>query len=54
MQLQSSSNTESLQASIKYKSSFDCVKKIIQEEGVRALYKGLSASYLGINYQENI
>ncbi|PKK80059.1 mitochondrial carrier protein RIM2 [Rhizophagus irregularis] len=48
MQLQSSSNTGSSQVSIKYKNSFDCVKKIIQEEGVRALYKGLSASYLGI------
>ncbi|GBB95989.1 hypothetical protein RclHR1_02660010 [Rhizophagus clarus] len=48
MQLQSSSNTKSLQVPIKYKNSFDCLKKIIREEGPRALYKGLSASYLGV------
>ncbi|CAI2165043.1 7844_t:CDS:2 [Funneliformis geosporum] len=47
MQLQSSTNT-SLQVPMKYKNSYDCVRKVVREEGVRALYKGLSASYLGI------
>jgi solute carrier family 25 protein 33/36 len=31
-----------------YKNSFHCVYKICKEEGVKSLYKGLSASYLGI------
>lgn len=30
-----------------YKSSIDCIRKIIKNEGIAALYKGLSASYLG-------
>lgn len=28
--------------------SWDCMKKIMREEGVRGFYKGLSASYLGV------
>ncbi|SMN19599.1 similar to Saccharomyces cerevisiae YBR192W RIM2 Mitochondrial pyrimidine nucleotide transporter [Maudiozyma saulgeensis] len=30
-----------------YANSWDCLKSIIKHEGVRGLYKGLSASYLG-------
>jgi solute carrier family 25 protein 33/36 len=28
--------------------SWDCIKRIMREEGVRGFYKGLSASYLGV------
>ena len=28
--------------------SWDCMKKIMREHGVRGFYKGLSASYLGV------
>lgn len=31
-----------------YASSWDCLKKVLRQEGVRGLYKGLSASYLGV------
>ena len=31
-----------------YKNSYDCVKQVIRDEGVRSLYKGMSASYLGV------
>lgn len=31
-----------------YKNSWDCVKRVYVEEGVRGFYKGLGASYLGI------
>ncbi|CAR66303.1 DEHA2F08448p [Debaryomyces hansenii CBS767] len=30
-----------------YKNSWDCFKNVIKHEGVKGLYKGLSASYLG-------
>ena len=30
-----------------YKNSFDCAKRVYQEEGFRGFYKGLGASYLG-------
>lgn len=30
-----------------YKNSWDCITKIVKNEGVQGLYKGLSASYLG-------
>ncbi|CAJ0626362.1 14493_t:CDS:2 [Entrophospora sp. SA101] len=46
MQLQSSN--KSPQTLIKYKSSFDCIRKVIKNEGFIGLYKGLSASYLGV------
>ena len=41
MQLQQSHNRI-------YSNSWDCLRKVIANEGFRALYKGLSASYLGV------
>ncbi|KAL8708257.1 MAG: hypothetical protein Q9220_006834 [cf. Caloplaca sp. 1 TL-2023] len=32
----------------RYKNSFDCARQTIQSEGVRGLYRGLTASYLGV------
>jgi solute carrier family 25 protein 33/36 len=32
----------------RYKNSLHCVKEIVRDEGVRGLYKGMSASYLGV------
>ncbi|KAG0349413.1 hypothetical protein BG004_006442 [Podila humilis] len=31
-----------------YKNSFDCVVKLLKTEGVQGMYRGLSASYLGV------
>lgn len=31
-----------------YRNSWDCVKQTVRHEGIRGLYKGLSASYLGV------
>ncbi|OAA75075.1 mitochondrial carrier protein RIM2 [Akanthomyces lecanii RCEF 1005] len=31
-----------------YRNSYDCVRQILREEGVRGMYKGMSASYLGV------
>lgn len=31
-----------------YQNSWDCIKQTVRHEGVRGLYKGLSASYLGV------
>ncbi|KAG8534236.1 uncharacterized protein KY384_001080 [Bacidia gigantensis] len=31
-----------------YKNSVDCIKQTIRAEGIRGLYRGLSASYLGV------
>lgn len=31
-----------------YKNSYDCLRKVFKNEGIRGLYKGLSASYLGV------
>ncbi|KAI8055225.1 mitochondrial carrier domain-containing protein [Syncephalis plumigaleata] len=45
MQLQAS-NTNI--AARQYKNSFDCVVQVVRNEGVRGLYRGLSASYLGV------
>ncbi|CAG8983097.1 hypothetical protein HYALB_00004539 [Hymenoscyphus albidus] len=30
-----------------YKNSWDCIKQVVRKEGIRGLYKGMSASYLG-------
>lgn len=32
----------------KYKNSWDCIKQVVRQEGFRGLYKGMSASYLGV------
>ncbi|SPQ19764.1 ea803482-eb6c-45fc-8250-3dbb246358ca [Thermothielavioides terrestris] len=32
----------------RYKNSVDCIRQVLREEGVRGLYKGMSASYLGV------
>jgi len=31
-----------------YKNSWDCIKQTVRHEGVRGLYRGLTASYLGV------
>ncbi|KAG6016989.1 hypothetical protein E4U41_004303 [Claviceps citrina] len=31
-----------------YRNSYDCVRQIVRDEGIRGLYKGMSASYLGV------
>jgi hypothetical protein len=31
-----------------YKNSWDCLRQVVRDEGVRGLYKGMSASYLGV------
>jgi Mitochondrial carrier protein len=31
-----------------YKNTFDCIQKVLREEGIRAFYQGLTASYLGV------
>lgn len=35
------------EAARRYKNSLDCVRQVVRQEGVRGLYKGLGASYLG-------
>jgi hypothetical protein len=34
---------------VKYKHSFDCARTVLREEGIRGLYRGLSASLLGLS-----
>lgn len=36
-------------ANRKYRNSWHCLQTVVKEEGIRGLYKGLSASYLGIS-----
>ncbi|KAL2868734.1 putative mitochondrial carrier protein (Rim2) [Aspergillus lucknowensis] len=31
-----------------YRNSLDCVKQVLQQEGIKGLYRGLMASYLGV------
>lgn len=31
-----------------YRNSYDCVKQVIRQEGIKGLYRGLAASYLGV------
>lgn len=31
-----------------YRNSFDCIKQTVRHEGIKGLYRGLSASYLGV------
>lgn len=35
-------------AARRYRNSVDCIRQILRDEGVRGLYKGMSASYLGV------
>ena len=35
-------------AARRYKNSWDCIKQVVRQEGIRGLYKGMSASYLGV------
>lgn len=35
-------------AAKRYKNSLDCTLQVIRQEGIRGLYRGLSASYLGV------
>ena len=35
-------------ANRQYQNSFDCIKQTLRGEGIRGLYRGLSASYLGV------
>ena len=37
------------QAVRKYRNSLDCIRQTIRAEGIRGLYRGLSASYLGVS-----
>ncbi|KAL1919518.1 uncharacterized protein VTP21DRAFT_2211 [Calcarisporiella thermophila] len=46
MQLQTSNSKD--HKNPQYRNSFDCTVKILRQEGLRGLYKGLSASYLGV------
>ncbi|PGH26648.1 hypothetical protein AJ80_01593 [Polytolypa hystricis UAMH7299] len=32
-----------------YKNSWDCIRQTVRQEGIRGLYRGLSASYLGVS-----
>lgn len=32
-----------------YRNSFDCIKQVLRKEGIGGLYRGLSASYLGVS-----
>ncbi len=33
----------------RYKNSWDCIRQVVRQEGFRGLYKGMSASYLGVS-----
>lgn len=33
----------------RYRNSWDCIKQVLRQEGLRGLYKGMSASYLGVS-----
>lgn len=36
-------------ATRRYRNSWDCVKQVVKQEGIQGLYRGLSASYLGVS-----
>ena len=43
------SRTEADQVTARrYKNSLDCVRQLVRQEGIRGLYRGLTASYLGM------
>jgi len=47
LQLDKSSTEMGRVTARRYKNSLDCVRQVIQQEGIRGLYRGLTASYLG-------
>lgn len=42
-----SSPTNSGSNTRQYRSTLDCIRKVIRQEGIKGLYRGLTASYLG-------
>lgn len=40
-------NTQAAGTPRRYANSLDCVRQVLQKEGIGGLYRGLSASYLG-------
>ncbi len=40
---------DAVSGSRRYRNSLDCVQQVLHREGIRGLYKGLSASYLGVS-----
>jgi len=48
LQLDKSRAEEGVMAAKRYKNSLDCTLQVIRQEGIRGLYRGLSASYLGV------
>ncbi|KAI9819221.1 MAG: hypothetical protein M1827_007377 [Pycnora praestabilis] len=44
----SAAKTGSPQLNRRYKNSLDCTMQILRQEGIKGLYRGLSASYLGV------
>ncbi|KAA6408293.1 MAG: mitochondrial carrier [Lasallia pustulata] len=44
----SRAESSGFQSSRQYKNSLDCTMQTIRQEGIRGLYRGLSASYLGV------
>lgn len=48
LQLDKSSVEEGTKATRKYRNSVDCIRQVLRDEGIRGLYKGMSASYLGV------
>ena len=50
LQLDKSNAEKSGSPSVRqYKNSYDCIKQTLHSEGIRGLYRGLSASYLGVS-----
>lgn len=47
MQLDRNESARAATTTRKYRNSLDCVRQVVREEGIRGLYKGMSASYLG-------
>lgn len=47
LQLDKARTQSSGVTSRQYRNSVDCIRQVVQTEGVRGLYRGLSASYLG-------
>ncbi|KAL4892907.1 mitochondrial carrier domain-containing protein [Aspergillus ambiguus] len=48
LQLDKSHAEEHGQVGRQYRNSWDCIRQTVRHEGVRGLYRGLSASYLGV------